>query len=153
MPDQNIASDTQEESLETTVQTEDQSAILLSLGELIKTNISTINRIGEELRKMREMFDDAFGNDPAFREQSEKVKEANKIKSEIKKRILQQPSLVQLSNKIKEAKLEIKERELSLSDYLKEYQRMSGANEIEYEGEVLEIVSTAKLARRGIKKE
>lgn len=146
-------SDGKEESLESTAQTEDQSAILLSLDELIKANIGTINSLTQEVRKMREMFDDAFNNDPAFREQSEKAKEANKIKSDIKKRILQQPSLIQLSNKIKEAKLEMKERELSLSDYLKEYQRLSGVSEIEYEGEVLEIVNTAKLARRGVKKE
>jgi hypothetical protein len=48
---------------------------------------------------------------------------------------------------------EIKERQASLSDYLQEYQRLSGATEIESNsGELLRIINSSKLKKEGSKK-
>jgi len=129
-----------------------QSAVLLSLIELIKTNINSIDKLSLDLRKQREMFDDSFNNDPLYRDQTEKVKEANKVKSATKQQIMKQPSVMQLSNQVKSLRSEIKERQSSLSDYLQEYQRLTGASEIENDnGELLRIVNSSKLVKEGSK--
>lgn len=143
------ADDIKDESVtEGSDSSKDQSAVLLSLVELIKTNISSIDKLNLELRKQREMFDDSFNNDPVFREHSEKVKEANKTKSATKQQIMKQPSVMQLSNQVKSLRAEIKERQSSLSDYLQEYQRLTGASEIENDnGDLLRIVNSSKLVK------
>lgn len=140
-------------TLEVEEQAEQSSAsdatALLSLEELIKNHIDGLDRLREELRKNREMFDDAFNNDPLYREQLEKVKEVNKQKAATRTQILRQPSIIALQAKIKDLRVDLKERQLALSDYLREYQRLTGANEIQgNDGEVRDIVNTAKVVRK-----
>lgn len=54
-----------------------------------------------------------------------------------------------IANKAKTLAAELKEKQFSLSDYLLEYQRLSGANQIEIgDGEILEIVNTARVVRK-----
>ena len=131
----------------------DQATVLLSLEELIKTNIDNLDKVQLELRKHREMFDDSFNNDPVFREHSEKVKEANKSKSATKQQIMKQPSVMQLSNQIKQMRQEMKERQSALSDYLQEYQRLTGATEIETNsGDIMRIINSSKLVKDSAKK-
>ncbi|HSW87593.1 MAG TPA: hypothetical protein VLG12_00345, partial [Candidatus Saccharimonadales bacterium] len=57
-------------------ETENQATVLLSLEDLIKRHISSIEKLQVESKKHREMFDDAFENSPIYRENSEKAKEA-----------------------------------------------------------------------------
>lgn len=134
-------------------QTNDDTKILLSLEELIKTNIASTDKLKEELKKHRQMLIDSFENDPTYREHSEKVKEVSKIRAATKQQIIKQPSVMNISNKVKSISSEIKEREAALSDYLQEYQRMAGVNEIEgLDGEVREIVNTSKLVKRSSRK-
>lgn len=130
-----------------------QATVLLSLEELIKNNIDSIEKLNTELRKQREMFDDSFNNDPVFREHTEQVKEVTKVKSATKQQIMKQPSVLKLSNEIKNMRSEIKERQSSLSDYLQEYQRMTGATEIESNsGDMLRIVNSSKLIKDASKR-
>lgn len=129
------------------------SAVLLNLEELIRNHIHNIEKLKEEHKKLKEMFEDAFANNPVYRENAEKAKEAAKIKATTRQQIASQPSVINLANKIKEFSLEIKERQAALSDYLLEYQRLTGSNEIEdANGQILEIVNSAKLVRRSAKK-
>jgi hypothetical protein len=129
------------------------ATVLLSLEEMIITNIDTLEKLQQEVRKHREMFDDSFNNDPVFREHTERVKEANKVKSATKQQIMKQPSVMQLSNQVKSIRQEIKERQSSLSDYLQEYQRLTGATEIESNnGDILRIVNSSKLIKDSSKK-
>jgi DNA repair exonuclease SbcCD ATPase subunit len=126
--------------------------VLMSLEEMIKNNIESIDKLRNELKQQREMFEDSFNNNPTYRENSERVKEVNKVKSTTRQQIMNQPSVLQLANKIKSARAEIKERQGALSDYLKEYQRMTGATEIEgRDGKIREIVNDAKLIVRSDK--
>jgi hypothetical protein len=75
-----------------------------------------------------------------------------KFKSKTKSEILKRPQAKELDDRIKTMKSEIKEQQGALSDYLQEYQRMSGVNEIEGEdGEMREIVYVAKLVRKAFK--
>lgn len=160
MDDQNTPQEVLEaEVVETEVETVaspvdgDQSTVLLSLVELIKTNIDNMDKLQLELRKHREMFEDSFNNDPVYREHTEKVKEVTKAKSATKQQIMKQPSVMQLSNQIKSMRQEIKERQASLSDYLQEYQRLTGATEIETNnGDILRIVNSSKLVKESAKK-
>ncbi|GIW61496.1 MAG: hypothetical protein KatS3mg089_0348 [Patescibacteria group bacterium] len=129
------------------------AAVLLNLEELIRNHIQSLDKLKEEHKKLKEMFEDAFANNPVYRENAEKAKEAEKIKATTRQQIASQPSVINLANKIKEFSLEIKERQAALSDYLLEYQRLTGSNEIEdANGQILEIVNSAKLVRRSAKK-
>ncbi len=126
--------------------------VLMSLEEMIKNNIESIDKLKNELKLQREMFEDSFANNPTYRENSEKVKEVTKVKSQTRAQIMNQPSVLQLANKIKSERSEIKERQGALSDYLKEYQRMTGATEIEgRDGKIREIINDAKLIVRSDK--
>ncbi len=127
-----------------------QASVLLNMEGLIKNHISSIDRMGDELKKLKEMFDDIFANDATYQEHSEKAKEATKVKTATKLQILKQPHAADLNNKIKSLKSQIAEQQDSLSDYLGEYQRMSGLTEIEGEdGELRQIVMVAKLVKAG----
>ncbi len=62
---------------------------------------------------------------------------------------MKQPHVADVANKLKTLKSERAELEDGLSDYLREYQRLSGSNEIEGDdGQVRQIVYVAKLVRK-----
>ena len=125
------------------------SSILLNMESLIKGHISTIDNLTEEARKHKQMLDDIFTNDPTFQEHDKLAKEAAKVKQGTKQQILKQPQAAELDKKVKELKGELKENQGSLSDYLQEYARLSGVNEIEGDdGEVREIVYNARLIKK-----
>ena len=128
--------------------TGNQASIMMNLEQMIKNHVSSIDRISEELKKQREMLKDTFENDEVYRDHSEKAKEAVKVKAATKAQIMKQPQVFELSEKIKNIRSEVKELKAALSDYLKEFERISGVNEIEGEdGEVRKIEYTAKLVK------
>lgn len=125
------------------------SEILLNMESLIKGHIATIEKLTDEARKHKEMLDDIFANDPTYQEHDKAAKEAAKVKQGTKQQILKQPQAAELDKKVRELKSELKENQGSLSDYLQEYARMTGVNEIEGDdGEVREIVYSAKLIKK-----
>lgn len=125
------------------------SEILLNMESLIKGHIATIDKLTEESRKIKSMLDDIFANDPTYQEHDKLAKEAAKVRQGTKQQILKQPQAADLDKKLKELKGELKENQGSLSDYLQEYARMAGVNEIEGDdGEVREIVYNAKLIKK-----
>ena len=129
------------------------AAILLNLEEMIKNHINSIDKLKEEKKKLTEMFEDSFVNNPVYRENSEKAKEALKVKATTRQQIASQPSVIAISQKVKGLNTDLKERQVALSDYLLEYQRLTGANEIEdSEGQMREIINSAKLIKRTAKK-
>lgn len=129
--------------------TNDSAEVLLNLEKLIKNHDASIDRLKTELKKYREMLADILTNDPTYKLHEEKAKEANKIRSMTKMQILKKPDCADLAGKIKNMQTEAKELAASLSDYLREYARLSGTNEIEGEdGEVREIIYVAKLVRK-----
>jgi hypothetical protein len=138
--------------VEDKVSDDNQATVLISLEEMIKKNISRLDQLKNEVKKQREMYDDSFLNNPTFIENTEKAKTASKDLLVTKKNIASQPSVIQISLKLRSMRDETKEIEQSLSDYLQEYQRLSGANEIEGEdGKIRDIVNTAKLVVRSAK--
>lgn len=128
----------------------DNDAILLTrIEEMIKTHLVQIDELQEEITKYRDMVNDIFVSDETYQEHDKLAKEAARIRSNTKKEIMKRPDVADLANKLKSLKSEQKELKDGLSDYLREYQRLSGSNQIEGEdGEVREIVFVAKLVKR-----
>jgi len=115
---------------------------------LIKSHISHIESVKNELAKQAEMMNDVLNNDPAFKEASEQGKEVNKKKAEAKQNILKSPSNASLNQKIKDMRQELKELKGALSNYLQQYQKIADTDQIESEdGEVRQIVYQAHLVK------
>lgn len=126
--------------------------VLVNMESMIKNHISAVDRINQEAKKYKEMLDDIFNNDETYKVHAEKAAEAAKVKGQTKAEILKRPHAKELDDKVKSLKAEVKELQGALSDYLQEYQRMSGVNEIEDDnGEVREIVYNARLIKKGSK--
>lgn len=123
--------------------------VIINLESMIKSHIDSLEKLSEEIRKHKEMLDDIFANDPTYQEHLKQAEEVNKVKNATKAQILKRPQAHELDQKVKGLKNDLKENQASLSDYLGEYQRMSGVNEIEGDdGEVREIIFTAKLIKK-----
>lgn len=132
-------------------QTADPNAaqVLLDLEQLIKTHVANIDKGKAELKKQREMLTSALENDETYRLHNEEAKKTAKVKAQTKYQIMMQSQNKQLAEKVKSVAADIKEADGALSDYLREYQRMSGATEIETDdGVIREIVYVAKLIKK-----
>ncbi|MDO8638333.1 MAG: hypothetical protein Q7R43_02065 [Candidatus Daviesbacteria bacterium] len=124
----------------------DEASVIINMESMIKSLISSNDKLREEMDLNKGMLDSILDNDPTYKEHSDLAKEAAKVKSNTKREILKQPQAGELANKVQSLRSQIKENKAAMSDYLKEYQRMSGVNEIAGEdGEIREIVFTAKL--------
>ncbi len=123
--------------------------VLESLQNLIKENLSKVDRLNEELSKHKEMLDSALNNDQTYKQHAEAAKVATKIKTGTKGEILKRPENATLNAKVKELASEIAEIRDSQGSYLQEYMRLSGTNEIETDdGTVLQIINNPRLVKR-----
>ena len=136
------------ESSDSTNATQNQATVILSLEDLIKNHVGSIDKISVELKQQQEMINGVMLNDETHRLQEEAVKEATKVRNITRSEILKRPDVASTSNKVKELKADLKDQKTTLSDLLQEYQRASGNNEIEVDGTLLRIVSNSKLAKR-----
>lgn len=122
---------------------------VLELESMIKNSVATIDRNKTELKKLKEMLESALLNDEPYRLASEKTKEAAKEKGKAKMNVMQNPATKQIADKVKDMTQENKDLASAQSEYLREYARLSGTNEIEGEdGEVREIIYVAKLVKK-----
>ncbi len=132
--------------------TVDSASVIINMESMIKSLISSMDRLKDDMEINKGMLDSILDNDPTYKEHSDLAKEAAKVKSQTKREVLKQPQAAELAGKVQSLISQIKENKASLSDYLREYQRMSGVNEIEGEdGEVREIVFTAKLVNKSFR--
>jgi hypothetical protein len=126
-----------------------QATVLLNLENLIKSHVGTIEKLKIDAKAQKEMLDDIFLNEPTFKEHEALAKEANKVKSQTRAQIMKRPNVQQLVEKIKSMQADVKDIQSALSDYLQEYQRLSGQSSIEDDdGEVRNIVYTARLVKK-----
>lgn len=125
----------------------DQALLVKRLEEMVKNHITSIDKLKNELGEQRDMLKASFENDSTYQEHAQAAKEAAKIKSKTKQEILKRPEVAVIADKVKSLSEELRELNSALSDYLSEFQRASGLNQIEGEdGEIREIVFVAKLA-------
>lgn len=127
----------------------DQANAQFNLEELIKNYIETIGKLKNEIKDTREMFEDSFSNNPTYREASDKLKDVSKARNSIRQQIAKQPSVATIAQKVKDLRFDVNEQTKTLSDLLKDYHEQTGATQIETrDGQIMEIVSTAKLVRK-----
>lgn len=144
--------DDTEVQVATTPATDNDAILLTRIEEMIKTHLAQIGELQEGITKHRDMVNDIFTNDETFQGHDKLAKEAARIRSNTKKEIMKRPDVANLAEKLKSLKSEQKELKEGMSDYLREYQRLSGSNEIEGEdGELQQIVFVAKLVKRSSK--
>lgn len=144
--------DNQDIQAQETTSGDNDAILLVRIEEMIKTHMSQIGELGEEATKYKDMLDDILTNDETYQEHDKAAKEATRIKANTRKEIMKRPDAADLSNKLKSLKSQQKELKDGLSDYLREYQRLSGSSEIEGEnGELQQIVFVAKLVKRSSK--
>jgi hypothetical protein len=136
-------SETIEEQIPDAVKTQ------LSVEQLIKSFISRITKLKEDLKPVNEMLNDLLNNNEEYRLAADVAKEAAMKKSAVKKKILSTPEGKMANDKVSGLRSELKEAQEALSSYLTDYQRLTGSNEIEGEdGELRQIVYAAKLVRK-----
>jgi predicted RNase H-like nuclease (RuvC/YqgF family) len=122
------------------------ASVSLSLENLIRGHISTIERLKKEISEHTDTLNNVLANDPTYKAHDEEAKKAAKQKTATKGEIMKRPDVMQVNSKIKAAREEIKEQGQTLSELLAEYARSTGLDSIELEnGKVKKIVMTAKL--------
>lgn len=125
------------------------ATVLTSLESTIKQHIRLIDQNKSELKKIREMLASALQNDETYTLHDEEAKKAAKVRAATKSELLKLTANKTFVEKSRALATEIKESDDALSEYLREYQRISGSNEFETDdGEVREIVYVAKLVRK-----
>ena len=125
-------------------------SVLMNLETLIKSHISGLEQRREELKKYKEMMGSSFKNDPGYQDADSAFKDATKLKKDAKARLMKLPEVRNVQEKVTEFSTEIKEMDEALSDYLREYQRISGSNElVDDNGIVHEIMYVARLVKKG----
>lgn len=123
--------------------------VLTSLESLIKQHVASIAANKAELKKLREMIASALTNDETYKLHEEEAKKAAKVKAATKSELMKAPANKILVDKANELSTEIKEADAALSEYLREFARLTGSTEFETDdGEVREIVFVAKLVKR-----
>ncbi len=128
---------------------EGETGEIMNLENMIRTNNTQIAKLSEELSEARQMLKDAFEGDTTYREHADAAKDANKIKNATRAQILKKPEVAQIATNVKVLTSELKELKEALSDYLREFNRLSGITQIEGDdGELLEIVYVAKLVKK-----
>ena len=127
----------------------DQAGLILNLENTIKGHLTQIEKLREDLSTHRDMLKAAFENDAVYNEHAEVAKAANKVKAKTKAEILKKPDVAELAARVKTESSEFKELQAALSDYLGEFNRLSGITELEGpDGELREIVYVAKLVKK-----
>lgn len=122
------------------------ASVSLSLENLIRGHLSTIERLKKEIGEHTDTLNNVLANDPTYKAHDEEAKKAVKQKTATKGEIMKRPDVMQVNSKIKAAREEIKEQAQTLSELLAEYARSTGMDSIETEdGKVKKIVLTAKL--------
>ena len=126
-----------------------QVSTLLEIEKAVKMKITALERLKEEAKPIREMLESTLEANLEYAEVLAAASEAAKKKSAKKKELLNNEAGKKIVQKLNELKSAIKENQESLSYFLQEYSRLTGAKEIEGEdGELRHIVYVAKLVRK-----
>lgn len=142
-----VEGETIHESANTPMSSADNAAtVSLSLENLIRGHLGTLEKLKVQIAEQSDMLSNVLLNDATFKQHEEDAKKATKVKTATKAEIMKRPEVMQVSNKIKAAREELKEQQQTLSELLAEYIRTTGLDSIEMEdGKIKKIVTTAKL--------
>ncbi len=133
----------------TNVNSDNKVERIMSLENMINGYLMDLEKLQKDLKEQSTMLKDTFENDAEYAAASEKVKEVQKMKKEIKDKLISDPSVALLDAKVNDLKTEVKDARQALSDYLHQYYLESGLTQItDSSGEVREIVTSVKLVKK-----
>jgi len=132
------------------VETTDNGADrLLNTESMIKRLLGDIEKFRSDIKEQKDMFDSTFENDAVYAEKLKKEDEVKKEKEAARQTLLKTSSALAADSKLKELKEELKDTQKSLEGLLKEYQILSGSNQITRDdGEIYEIVTSYKIKKK-----
>lgn len=139
----------EEVEMATNTDSENKVERIMSLENMINGYMMDFEKLKKDLKEQSAMLKDSYENDPEYMSAVDKAKEINKMKAEIKEKLLQDPSVAALDAKVSDLKSEVKDVRQALSDYLQQYYRESGLTEITgSDGEVHELIATVRLVKK-----
>ncbi len=148
--DGELAIPTQEEGT-TNTQPQNQAELVVSLTNLINSNLTEIGNLEKEMAKHKEMIDNVLENDATYKQHAEASKEAARVKGATKKEIFKRPDVKHVVEKLNELKENLADTRDELSNYIQEYAQTSGQNYFEAEdGTIQEIIYVAKLRKKAV---
>ena len=122
---------------------------IMRLENLINSHFTDLKKLQVSLKEQNGMLKDAFGNDSEYLAVQEKLREIQKIKKTVKDKIIHEPAITILNEKVADLRTEIKDTQAALSDYLQQYFQESGMRQITgTDGEIMEIVTMVKLVKK-----
>jgi len=122
---------------------------IMRLENLINGNLMDLEQLQSSLKEQNAMLKDAFENDAEYSKVSEKAREVQKLKKAVKDRIIKDPGVALLDEKVTELRTGVKETQQALSDYLTQYYQESGMRQITgIDGEVREMVTSVRLVKK-----
>lgn len=123
-------------------------AQILHLENLINGYMADVEKLGSEFKEQNQMLKDSLENDAEYSTVLEEARNVNKKKKEMKDKLMKDPSIALLDEKVNELRSELKEAKQALSDYLHEYFAQSGLRQITgTDGEVRDLVTTVRLVK------
>ena len=127
----------------------DSGITLISIESLITRSHAQLNSLKKEMNQFKDMLDSILDSNDEYRQKFETAKLATKERNAVKTEIMKDPKAQDIVKKLKDYRDQQKELKDALSDYLKQYQQLSGSNQIEGpDGVIREIVYTARLINR-----
>lgn len=122
---------------------------IMQIENMINSQMVDIDKKRDDVKLLKSTFDDAFKNDAKYREFDDKVKEANRLKTTYKQAMMKDAAIAQANSAFLNGRDELKDMQMALSDYLKEYHRVTGLTQFETsDGQMLEIVQSFKLVKK-----
>src|SRR3989344_1864882 len=129
--------------------TPNQAMSTLELESMINRYIEETDKLKAQLKTQKDMYNAVFENDATFSQTQEKEKEIKKNTTALKQKLVKQPAAVDISNRMKDLKMEIKDVQDTLSGLAEQYEKVSGLSQItQDDGNILQIVNTYKVVKR-----
>ena len=127
---------------------ENQALNIINTESLINTASARLNDLSYEVKEYKAMLDEILENDKEFQEIDVEAKKQAKIRAVARQKALNVPAAKTNIDKLKETQTQLKEVKTALSDYLAQYVKISGSNQIEGpDGVVRRIIYSAKLVK------
>lgn len=114
----------------------------------VQQGLQNVNAVRQKLKTQQEIYRDGLENDAEYSEIKAEMVEVRK-RLNARKKELEAGALERVKQEIKDLKAEVKEEQLTLSDWLVDYERETGSRTIELEGTMLSIKHSAKLVKEG----
>lgn len=127
---------------------ENQALNIINTESLINTASSRLNDLTYEAKEYKAMIEEILESDTEFQEVDKEAKKQAKLRASARQKALNTSAAKTNIDKLKETQTQLREVKTALSDYLAQYVKISGSNQIEGpDGVVRRIIYTAKLVK------